>query len=133
MQERSVDVSGATARHVKVIVKAAVDEDQGEEKDAKDQQIRNLLDLQPQEIHGKFRPAECFVDNGLGQVQRQVKEWERQGRYRQKDDLLLLGVAEDVTENVGTYDTPSYILRQRWKLRFTDRRSGRLIFVPKAS
>ena len=96
-------LSDDATEHVDVEFEAAVDEDQGEEEAAEDQQIGNLFDLESQELPGKLSPADGFVNDCLEQVQRQVKERERQGRHRQKDDLFLLAVAEDVAENVRAH------------------------------
>src|SRR5262249_3193785 len=78
------------------IFEAAVDQDQRDEHAAQDQQVGNTVEFQPQQVLWKRRIfLDRLIDDRLRQIERVVKEWERNQAQQQQENLLLVTVLQD--------------------------------------
>ena len=89
-------------------LKTAVDKNQGEEYEAKRQQKFNLLQGDAGKLDGKglTLAVDGLVDDGLGQIEREVEKRERNDRDGQDDDLLAQTVTADEREDGRFHASP---------------------------
>ena len=73
----------------------AVDQDQRQKNPAKHQQIRDLLELEPQKMLREMLAGYRPIDDDLGQIKRIVKKREREQGHDDDIDLLAPTIAQD--------------------------------------
>ena len=87
------------AKDVDIVFEAPIDADEGEEDYAQQQQVRDLVELIPEQVTGKVFSADGLVDDGFWKVERIIEKRERESGQYKKEDLFFLAVPEDEPEN----------------------------------